>query len=656
MDKSNNIRLLAAIMFADIVGYSQMMQNDEESAKDLRDRQRAVIESYILKYHGQVMQYYGDGTLMMFGSALDAVNCARDIQRELIEHPVVPLRIGIHIGDVVYDHEGIYGDAVNVAARVQALGVTGSVMISGKVFDEIKNHPGIRVESFGEHELKNIYMPINIYALADSGLTIPDQQYIQDITGSNQNSIAVLPFTNFSSEIGNDYFSDGITEEIINALARIKDIQVASRTTVFSYKKVTKDIRDIGKELNVSYLLEGSVRKSGNRIRVTAQLISSDTGFHVWSENFDGELKDIFDVQDEIARKIADKLESSIAQKRKRVYESSTENIDAYNYYLQGLFYWNKRTPEAIYKAIELFNKAINECSTYTNAYSYLANCYTFLGTIGYMNGEKAFQMAEKNALRAIEINNSRADSYVALGYVNLFGKWEFNLAEANLKKAITLEPDNSEARQALSFYYRIIGRFDKMLQQAEAAVKIDPLSLPALLELGRSYWVVEEYEKALNAFNEALELDPLFRSAIEGKALVYMSQKKYDKALRTFKTYINLIGSKYKGGAQLACLYALMGNNEQADENIELIKKREKEEPQQNLMLDFAIAYAAKGEIDRAFDYLNKAYELKLGSLLLIKTLPFGNKLEGDPRFHALIEKIGLPPVKKEKMKIPEV
>lgn len=656
MDKSNNIRLLAAIMFADIVGYSQMMQNDEENAKDLRDRQRAVIESYILKYHGQVMQYYGDGTLMMFGSALDAVNCARDIQRELIEHPVVPLRIGIHIGDVVYDNEGIYGDAVNVAARVQALGVTGSVMISGKVFDEIKNHPGIRVESFGEHELKNIYMPINIYALADSGLTIPDQQYIQDITGSNKNSIAVLPFTNFSSESGNDYFSDGITEEIINALARIKDIQVASRTTVFSYKKVTKDIRDIGKELNVSYLLEGSVRKSGDRIRVTAQLISSDTGFHVWSENFDGELKDIFDVQDEIARKIADKLESSIAKKRKRVYESSTENIDAYNYYLQGLFYWNKRTPEAIYKAIELFNKAINECNTYTNAYSYLANCYTFLGTIGYMNGEKAFQMAEKNALRAIEINNSRADSYVALGYVNLFGKWEFNLAEANLKKAITLEPDNSEARQALSLYYRIIGRFDKMLQQAEAAVKIDPLSLPALLELGRSYWVVEEYEKALNAFNEALELDPLFRSAIEGKALVYMSQKKYDKALRTFKTYINLIDSKYKGGAQLACLYALMGNNEQADENIELIKKREKEEPKQNLMLDFAIAYAAKGEIDRAFDYLNKAYELKLGSLLLIKTLPLGNKLDGDPRFHALIEKIGLPPVKKEKMKIPEV
>lgn len=657
MDENNNIRLLAAIMFADIIGYSKMMQDDEEKAKDLRDRQRSVIESYILKYHGQVMQYYGDGTLMMFGSALDAVNCARDIQKELVGYPVVPLRIGIHIGDVVYDNEGIYGDAVNVAARVQALGVTGSVMISGKVFDEIKNHPGIRVESFGEHELKNIYMPVSIYALADSELTIPDQQYIQDITGSNQNSIAVLPFTNFSSEAGNDYFSDGITEEIINALARIKDIQVASRTTVFSYKKVTKDIRDIGKELNVSYLLEGSVRKSGDRIRVTAQLINSDTGFHVWSESFDGELKDIFDVQDKIARKIADKLESSIAlQKRNRIYQSSTENVDAYNFYLQGLFYWNKRTPEAINKAIELFQKAINECNTYTNAYSYLANCYTFLGTIGHMNVKKAFQKAEKNALKAIEINNTRADSYVALGYVNLFGKWEFNLAEANLRKAITMEPDHSEARQALSYYYRIIGRFDKMLQHAEAAVKIDPLSLPALQELGRSYWVVEEYEKALNAFNEALELDPMFRSAIEGKALVYMSQKKYDKALRTFKKYINLIDSKYKGGAQLACLYAFMGNNEQADENIELIKKREKEEPQQNLMLDFAIAYAAKGEVDLAFDYLNKAYELKLGSLLLIKTLPFGNKLEGDPRFHQLIEKIGLPPIKSKELTFPKV
>ncbi|WP_421773358.1 TPR end-of-group domain-containing protein [Gracilimonas sp.] len=645
MAQTNNIRLLAAIMFADIVGYSKMMQDNEEKAKALRDRQRSVIEKYLLKYHGQVMQYYGDGTLIMFGSALDAVTCAKEIQAELRNEPAVPLRIGIHIGDVVYDDEGIYGDAVNVAARVQSLGITGSVMISGKVFDEIKNHPGIRVEAFGEHELKNIYIPMSIYALADRGLEVPKQSYIEELTGSSQKSIAVLPFSNFSPNEDNDYFSDGITEEIINTLTKVKDLRVASRTSVFAYKNVTKDIRDIGKELNVTTVLEGSVRKAGDRIRVTAQLINADDGFHIWSENFDGEMKDIFTVQDEIALKIVTRLEDSFTElERGRLYESSTQNIDAYNYYLQGLFYWNKRSPEAVKKAIKFFEKAIHECSTYTNAYSYLANCYTYLGTIGHMPGEKAFTKAEKNALKAIEINNSRADSYIALGFVNLFFKWDFYTAESNFRKAITMEPDSSEPRQALSFYNRIVGRFDKMLQQAEAAAKIDPLSLPALLELGRSHWVVGNYEKALNCFNEALDLDPLFRAALEGKALVYMSQKKYDKALRAAKKYIDLIDSKYKGGSQLACIYALMGDKKRTEESIELIKKREKDQPHQNLTLDYAMVYAALGDNDQAFKYLDKALKKKLGALLLIQTLPLIQNLKGDPRFKELVNKIGLP------------
>jgi TolB-like protein/Tfp pilus assembly protein PilF len=640
-------------MFADIVGYSKMMQEDEENAKDLRDRQRSVIETYLLKYHGQVMQYYGDGTLMMFGSALDAVNCAREIQLELISQPNVPLRIGIHTGDVVYDDEGIYGDAVNIAARIQSLGITGSVMISDKLFNEIKNHPGIRVESFGEHELKNIYMPVSLYALANDGLNVPEQSYISELTGNKRKSIAVLPFNNFSPEEDNEYFSDGITEEIINALSKVKDLQIASRTSVFAYKNVIKDIRDIGKELNVATILEGSVRKAGDKIRVTAQLINADNGFHIWSERFNGELKDIFAVQDEIAHKIVDKLEDSLdLWANKKLYVSSTDNVDAYNYYLQGLYYWNKRTPEAINKAIAFFEQAIGECKTYTNAYSYLANCYTYLGTIGYMPGLKAFSLAEKNALKAIELNNSRADSYIALGNVNLFFKWDFNSAESHFRKAITMEPNNSEARQAYSFYNRITGRYDKMIEQAEAAVKIDPLSLPALLEMGRAHWIVGNHERSLNSFNEALELDPMFRSALEGKALVYISQKKYDKALRTLKKYVKLIDGKYQGGPHLACIYAKLGDRALAEENIQLMKKREREEPGHNLKLDYAIVYAALGDTDLAFKYLWDAVDHKLGSVLLMKTLPFISDLQDDVRFRELQSYIGLPENPEPKMK----
>lgn len=637
--------MLAAVMFADIVGYSKMMQEDEQNAKFLRDRQRAVIKGLLLQYHGEVMQYYGDGTLLMFGSALDAVNCARDIQKELKKQPLVPLRIGIHIGDVMYDDEGIYGDAVNIAARVQALGISGSVMLSGKVVDEIKNQPGFRLESFGQHELKNIYMPVGIYALADDGFSVPDQSYVQRLTGTKPKSIAVLPFNNFSPETDNEYFSDGITEEIINALTKIKDLQVASRTSVFTYKNEVKDVREIGKELNVSTVLEGSVRKAGNRFRVTAQLINADDGFHIWSDNFDGELQDIFTVQDEIARKIVDKLEDSFSlQDQKNIYESSTDSVEAYNYYLQGLYYWNKRTPEAIYKAIDYFDRAISECDTYINALAFLANCYTYLGTIGHMPGERAFMIAEKYALRAIELNNSRADSYIALGYVNLLFKWDFDSAEANFRKAITMEPDNSEARQALSLYYRIIGDYDRMLDQAEAAVKIDPLSLPALLESGRAHCVLGNFEKALNAFNEALELDPLFRSAYEGKAMVYMSKKKYEKALRMIKKYAKLIDSKYGGASQLAYVFAEMGDMALAEENLNRMKEREKEEPNHNLSIDFAMIYAVLGNKDLAFDYLQKAVDVKLGSVLLIHSLPFMQELKDDPRYEKMVDQIGLP------------
>jgi TolB-like protein/Flp pilus assembly protein TadD len=544
----------------------------------------------------------------------------------------------------MYDEEGIYGDAVNIAARVQALGLPGSVMLSEKVVDEIKNQPGFRIESFGKHELKNIYVPIGIHAIAEEGFNVPTQAHVQRLTGTNPKSIAVLPFTNYSQETENEFFSDGITEEIINALTTIKDLKVASRTSVFTYKKEIKDVREIGKELNVSTVLEGSVRKAGNKIRVTAQLISTDDGFHIWSNNFDGDLQDIFAFQDEIARKIVDKLEDSFSdQEKKKIYESSTDSVEAYTYYLQGLFYWNKRTPEAVYKAIDYFDRAIGECDTYVNALASLANCYTYLGTIGHMPSERAFLIAEKYAVRAIELNSTRADSYIALGYVNLLFKWDFDSAEANFHKAITMEPDNSEARQALSLYYRIMGDYDKMLDQAEAAVKIDPLSLPALLESGRAHWVLGNYDKALNAFNEALELDRMFRAAYEGKAAVYVSQNNFDKALRMIKKYAKLIDSKYRGASQLAYIYAKMGDKDLAEENISRMKKRSEEEPNHNLSIDFAMVYAALGDRDLAFEYLQKAVDGKMGSVLLIHSLPFIKDLKDDPRYEQIEKQIGL-------------
>ncbi|MEQ9309080.1 MAG: tetratricopeptide repeat protein [Balneolaceae bacterium] len=645
MPQKNNLRLLAAVMFADMVGYTRLMQEDEQKAKDLRDRQREVIDSCILKHQGQVMQYYGDGTLSMFGSALGAVNCAKEIQKKLSDDPKVPLRVGIHIGDVVYDDEGIYGDAVNIAARVQSLGTPGSVMISSKVFDEIKNHPGIKVIAFGEHELKNVFNPIGIYALANKGLEIPTQNYIQEITGSNQNSIAVLPFANFSSSSDNEYFSDGITEEIINSLVKVKGLKVSSRTSVFAFKETKKDIREIAKELSVASILEGSVRQDGNRVRVTAQLIKADDGFHIWSETYNGELKDIFKVQDEISQKIAAKLEANFTlDTDQKLYESSTDSVVAYNHYLQGLYFWNKRTPESVKKAIGHFENAINKCDTYTNAFSGLANAYTFLGSIGHMNGKLAFESAEKYALKAIDLNNSRADSYTALGYVNLLFHWDFDSADSNFRKAITLEPENEEARIAFAFYNRIIGRFDKMLFQAKAAVKIAPLSLPALNDLAQAQAILGNYDEAIKLFKKVIDLDPNFRAGYEGMALAYVEKKDFKNARKQINKYVKLIKGDNIGGTQMGYLAAMMGDETEARKNLMLVEKRQKEQPELNLSLDFAVIYAALGEADYFFKHINEALEKRFAGILFLNTIPVFAKFSEDPRYKEILNKIGLP------------
>ncbi|MCG8372282.1 MAG: tetratricopeptide repeat protein [Balneolales bacterium] len=645
MPETSNIRLLAAIMFADMVGYTRLMQENEVNAKMLRDRQRNVVDEKIMEYRGQVMQYYGDGTLSMFGSAIDAVKAAREIQLELKNDPKVPLRIGIHLGDVVYDDEGIYGDAVNLAARVQGLGVPGSVMISGKVFDEIKNHPGIRVEAFGEHELKNVFQTTSIFAVANEGLEVPTQKHIRELTGSYQNSVAVLPFANFSADPENEYFSDGITEEIINAVVKVSDLEVASRTSVFAYKKTNKDIREIAKELNVATVLEGSVRKAGDRIRVTAQLINAEDGFHIWSENFDGQMRDIFEVQDEISQKIVEKLESdAFFDNEVKIYEASTDSIVAYNHYLQGLFYWNKRTPEGVFKAMEFFQKAINQCKTYTNAFSALANCYTYLGAVGHMESNKAFEHAEMYANKSVELNSTRAESFVALGFVNLFTKWKFDRAEANFRKAITLEPDNTDARLGLGYLYRALGEYDKMQHHFKAAVKIDPLSLPAKLDYAYSFLINEDFGKAKGVFDEILELDPVFRSAYEGLAFLYIQKGDLERALHFANKYLNLVTAPNTGGAFLGYIAAVQGDEGGIKENLAKLDRRQKENPEMNLHIDFAIVYAARGDKDIAFRYLNEAVDKRIGAMIFLETMTVFKSLEDDPRYIELLKRIGLP------------
>ncbi|MCZ6775814.1 MAG: adenylate/guanylate cyclase domain-containing protein, partial [Ignavibacteria bacterium] len=442
-------RKLAAIMFTDMVGYTALMQEDELKATAQRDKCREILRRLVGHHGGQILQFYGDGALSTFTSAIEATRCAIKIQQALKEDPMIPVRIGIHVGDVVFEEEGIVGDGVNVASRVESLAPPGGICVSERVFDDIKNQPGMEAKSLGRVELKNVRRPIEIFALTFQGLAVPEavlgtekgdvrvqqegasgkrkegvslaglarrnrafvyggaavlvglsivgglylwQRYEQVATPA---SVAVLPFVNMSADPENEYFSDGMTEELINVLSKVEGLRVASRTSAFAFKGKQEDIREIGDKLNVTTILEGSVRKAGSKLRITAQLINIADGYHLWSQTYERDMEDVFAIQDEISRTIVGKLKVKLVGGRDRpLVKRYTDNLEAYNLYLKGRFYWNKWTEEGGKKAIEFFQRAIEKDPEYASAYAGLADSYTVLGSYSFMPPKEAYPRA----------------------------------------------------------------------------------------------------------------------------------------------------------------------------------------------------------------------------------------------------------------------
>src|SRR5687768_16545757 len=410
------MRQLAAILFADMTGYTALMQENEHLARSKRRRLKEVLESTIGRYHGKILQYYGDGSLSIFNSAIDSVGCAIDIQQQLQQEPKVALRMGIHTGDIIIEEDAIYGDGVNLASRIESLAVPGGIFISEKVHDEIKNQSAFSSREMGYFELKNVKLPVRVFAITNNGIAVPGRDELRGKTKQTNNRLAVLPFVNMSADQENEYFSDGITEELLNALTRVDGLQITSRTSVFAFKGKHADVRDIGIQLNVDKILEGSVRKSGNRVRITAQLINAADGYHIWSETYDRNLTDIFEVQDEISGIIANKLRENLlpAQQEEKLVKTQVKNIDAYTSYLKGLHHWNKMTPADCRKAIDCYEKCITIEPGYAQAYAMCAAAYSYLGAKGQMQGSKAFEIVERYAEKALELDDTIAESHIA--------------------------------------------------------------------------------------------------------------------------------------------------------------------------------------------------------------------------------------------------
>jgi adenylate cyclase len=639
------MRQLAAILFADMTGYTALMQENEQLARVKRKRFKEVLESAIAGFNGKILQNYGDGSLSIFNSAIDSVQCAIDVQQQLQQEPRVNIRIGIHTGDITVEDDAIYGDGVNLASRIESLAVPGGIFISEKVFDEIKNQSTITTREMGYFELKNIKQPVRVFAVANNGIVVPSRDEVRGKTKMPGNRLAVLPFVNMSADPDNEYFSDGITEELLNALTRVDGLQVTSRTSVFAFKGKNTDIRDIAIQLNVDKILEGSVRKAGNRVRITAQLINAADGYHIWSENYDRNLTDIFEVQDEISGIIANKLRENLStpDKASHLVKAPVKNITAYTHYLKGLHYWNKLTPADLRKAIECFQQAISIEPTYAQAYALTAAAHAYLGATGQMLPDKAFEIVHLYADKALQLDNSVAEGHTAKASAYLFYEWKWKEAYASLQNAIHLNPGSIDTSEILAIYYVMMDQKEKAVEIMEAAEQKDPLSPNVSQTLGNMYVFAERYDDAIRQADKVLEMNPKMRICIELKGWATGMKGDWMAALELFKEVHRLTNHPLKGLMGVAFAYAKVGEPEKTMECIRKMEQRQAAEPDSVIDADLAAAWYGMGDLDKTFYYLNQCVDKRLGPISYILEYPVYRELKNDPRYFELRKRVGI-------------
>jgi TolB-like protein/class 3 adenylate cyclase/Flp pilus assembly protein TadD len=639
------MRQLVAILFADMTGYTALMQENEQMARTKRQRLKEVLELSIINFNGKILQYYGDGSLSIFNSAIDGVRCAINMQQQLQQDPKVDVRIGIHTGDVTVEDGAIYGDGVNMASRIESMAVSGSIFISEKVYDEIRNQDNISAREIGYFELKNIKRPVRIFAISNPGVVVPARHELQGKTKQPSNRLAVLPFVNMSADPENEYFSDGITEELLNALTKVDGLQVTSRTSAFAYKGKNDDIRDIAINLNVDKILEGSVRKSGNRVRITAQLINAADGYHIWSENYDRDLTDIFQVQDEISGIITNRLRENLtmAQKATPLVKAPTTNVHAYTFFLKGLHYWNKVTPADARKAIECFEQALAIEPGYAHAYAMVAAAYSYLGSGGQVSPHKAFEIVHRYADKALHLNSSIAESHIAKACAFLFYDWNWKEAYDALQNAIRINSGATEAYRLLGFYYIIVGKKEEAVKVLEEAIKLDPLSPSIINSLGNAYVYVERYEDAIRQAEKVLEMHPEMRICLELKAWANAMLGDIETAFKIFQEIHRLTNHPLKALMGIGYCYAKLGHPEKTIECIRKVEQRQIEEPDAVLDGDLVGLWFSLGDYDKTFYHINQCVEKRVAPVNMFLEYPAFKELRKDPRWEDLKKRVAV-------------
>jgi adenylate cyclase len=547
-------RRLAAILAADVVGYSHLMEQDEAGTfAALKARRKSVLEPLVARYRGRTFKITGDGVLVEFASAVNAVQCALDLQGamdaandNLPENRRIVLRVGINLGDVMVEGSDLYGEGVNVAARLQELAAPGAICVSAKVREEVGRKIEIVLEDLGERPLKNITTPIRVYLVRPSSSS--QQTTPRPLSVADKPSIAVLPFDNLSGDADQQYFSDGITEDIITELSRFHQLIVIARHSSFQYRDKAADVSRIGRELQVHYVVEGSIRKAADRIRVTAQLIDTVTESHLWAERYDRNLADLFDLQDEMATMIASalavRLELEDLAKAKR---KPPESMRAYDYWLRGKKCLDQWTPEANAEARRLFAKAIESDPEYARGYAGLAFTYEWgaFYSAWDVDGNSSSESARLNAEKAVALDDTDHLPHVTLGWVH-HGCGEHEQAQMHFARATSINPNDADTMMNKAMVLALEGKSAAALEMAHFAIRLNPRHPDWYFAyLGGCYFRAHRYADAVMTWERAPDAVPEVRAIL---AAAYIMTEHPQDARRHMKEFLRRFSRHWAG------------------------------------------------------------------------------------------------------------
>lgn len=665
-------RQLAAIMFTDIVGYTALMGKDEKNAFEILKKNRQIQQPLVKQYRGTWIKELGDGVLASFNTVTDAVMCAGAIHQACKEVEGLQLRIGIHLGEVVFENNDVFGDGVNIASRLQALAPVGGTYVSESVYKNVSNKKEIFTEFIREENLKNVSESVRIYEIKLVGLVSFDAEALAILKKENKSkaaikrkriftigallvlavallgyffiykkqgsvstnndapekSIAVLPFVNMSSDPQQEYFSDGLSEELINMFTKLPGLKVIGRTSSFAFKGKNEDLRSIGKKLNVAYLLEGSVRKSGNLLRITAQLIKTADGSHIWSSTFEKEMSNIFEIQDQISKSVTEELKVSLLSDN--IKWQKNINPEAYNDFLKGRFYYeNVNDLKNTERAATQFGYAIAKDSTFALPWTYLAMCY-WRSSAG--SRDSFFIKAKNTAIKALQLDPGLG--IAAINMAEIYdNEFDFEKALEKIESALSLNPEDPYVLRNAGRFYTIIGRRNESIDLCKKALDKDPIQLTALLYQGRSYYFARQYEQLIQCYLKSAELNSNGLNREYFNVLMFKNQ--FDKAKAEMEKEPNENFKLLKS----VIYYYKTGNKSESEKYLSQLLAKNNHTP-----YSIANIYAWRNDADKTMEWLENAYQAMDKDLVYVKVEPVFDFLRNDNRFIQLINRMNFP------------